>query len=105
MTEPTLSLAAQAAAMQAVMHLTRLVAAAGASAAPNWTVDKAGAVTGEFTGPRALIDLDAWRRLVGPHSTWSDRTHVGQRWTIGVLVQDVMVRLVAIAPTRTAVPA
>lgn len=105
MTEPTLSLAAQAAAMQAVMHLTRLVAAAGASAVPEWTVDAAGAVTGTFGGPRALIDLDAWRRLVGPHSVWSDRTRAGQRWTIGVLVQDVMVRLVAAVPARTAVPA
>ncbi|MFF2954298.1 hypothetical protein ACFVVU_23510 [Kitasatospora sp. NPDC057965] len=99
-----LELAAQASALQAAVHLTRLVADAGTDVAPVWTVDGAGAVIGTFTGAHGLVDLDRWRRTVGPHTVWSDRTREGLRWTIGVLVQDVMVRLVATAPARTAVP-
>ncbi|MFI9304820.1 hypothetical protein ACIG0C_36410 [Kitasatospora aureofaciens] len=101
----TLEMAAQAAAMQAVVHLTRAAAAAGATVAPVWTVGQDGAVTGQFAGVRALIDLEGWRRSVGPHTVWSDRTRDGLLWTVGVLVQDVMVRLVAVVPARTAVPA
>lgn len=100
-----LDLVAQAAAMQAVVHLTRVVAAAGATSGPAWSVDEAGAVVGEFGGPRALIDLDRWRRAVGPHHVRSDQTSAGLRWTVAAPVQDVTVRLVALAPARTAVSA
>ncbi|MFG3050364.1 hypothetical protein ACGFZP_05320 [Kitasatospora sp. NPDC048239] len=98
-----LDLAAQAAAMQAVVHLTRMAAGSGASEAPTWTVDAAGAVVGQFSGPRALMALDGWRQTIGTHSVWSDRVAGGLRWTIVATVQDVMVRLVAVAPARTAV--
>ncbi|MFB7617793.1 hypothetical protein [Kitasatospora sp. NPDC056181] len=99
----TLDVAIQAAAMQAVVHLARVAAAAGASTAPVWTVGADGAVVGRFDGPRAVIALDGWRRSVGAHGVWSDRVDGGLRWTVSATVQDVMVRLVAVAPIRTAV--
>ncbi|MFF1792629.1 hypothetical protein ACFVXQ_00050 [Kitasatospora sp. NPDC058263] len=101
----TLDLAMQASAMQAAVHLTRVAAAAGASTAPAWVISSDGSVTGQFDGPHAVVALDGWRQSVGTHTLWSDRIDGGLRWTLAATVQDVMIRLVAVAPMRTAVPA
>ncbi len=97
----------QAAAMYVMLHLTGRAISAGL-AAPHWEVHESGYLTVHFVGKRALIGLDAWRRLLASDcSTHSERLLDEVRWTVAATVQDVQVLLVAVvpAPARTAVPA
>ncbi len=102
-----LELRTQAAAMYVMLHLTGRAISAGL-AAPHWEVHESGYLTAHFAGPRALIGMDAWRRLLAAKSsTHSERLLDEIRWTTAATVQDVQVLLVAVvpAPARTAVPA
>ncbi|OKI22234.1 hypothetical protein [Streptomyces sp. CB03911] len=101
----TLELRTQAAAMHAVLHLITRALDAGL-AAPHWEIHEAGHITAHFHGPRALIGLDAWRRILPhPGGVRSERRLSEIRWTAPATVLDVPVLLVAITPasTRTAV--